>query len=226
MFRIMRQLKKGIDFDNLSDKEKELFNKLKEIGVLFNSKYKGKNIYKLSNNAQLKYRDNEATFEVFPNRSIGIFFDYDEIFDCVSEGKLKPIGYFMAYALNPEKDIVENFDLGNLVKVKAIARGYDVSNEGILVRLPNREQEFFKLETQPCITIGLAVNAKAKNTGLLEFDEEISNKFLEGRKGLIVEGKVYFDIKDVKEKSTLYSLKYVDNKYILNKVEDRKLYNR
>lgn len=227
MFRLLRQLKNGVDYDKLVDREKDLFNKLTEIGVVFNSHYKGKNVYKLSNTAKMNYRDNHATFEIFPNRAIGVFFEYDDVFECVSENKEKPKAYFMAYALNPEKNIVENFDIGNNVRVKVIARGYNYSNEGLLVRLPNRENDFFGLDTPPCITIGLSPNAKSKDTGKLSFDEEIKNgKFIEGRKGIIINGKVYFNIKEIKENSVLYDLNFENNEYKLKKLEDKKLYNR
>ena len=227
MFRILRQLKNGIDYDKLDQREKDLFKELEKIGVVFNSHYKGRNIYKLSNSAKMNYRDNQASFEIFPNRAIGVFFEYDDIFECVSENKERPNLYFMPYALNPDKKVVENFDIGNSIRVKIVARGYNYSNEGLLVKLPNREMDFFSMDGEPCLTIGLSSNAKSKDTSKLLFDEDIaSGQFIVGKKGIIIEGKVYFNIKDIKDSSILYDLKFDNNQYTLKRIEEKKLYNR
>lgn len=227
MYRFLRRLKNGVDYDLLDDKTKKLLEQLKEYRIVVTSRHKGKKIYKLSDNVDMKYRDNDAEFEVFPNRVIGVFFDYDEIFECKSGGKNTPIVYFLGYEINPSKENVEYFNLGGTVKVKILSRGYNNSNEGLLVNLPNSEQDYFNLPGKPCITIGTAGKGKFMDTGMLDFDEELANKkFIEGRKGIILNGKVYYNINDIKETSNVYELKYRNDEYIFNKKEEKKLYRR
>lgn len=227
MYRILRRLKTGVDYSMLDSKEKELFDKLKEARILTTSRHKGKKIYKLSDNVNMNYRDDYATFEVLPNRLMGVFFEYDDVFECKSSGKEIPIVYFLGYAINPAKEVVENFDVGNTVKVKVIARGHNNSNEGLLVNLPSREMEYFSMDGKPCITIGTAGRGKFMDTGKLDFNEDIGNtKFLEGRKGLILNGKVYYSTKDVDVTSTVYELVHKNDEFIFGKKEENKLYKR
>ena len=226
MYKFLRRLKYGVDYDLLDYKQKELLDRLKEERIVVTSRHKGKKIYKVSDNVMMSYRDDDATFETFPNRVIGVFFDYDELFDCKSGGKNTPIVYFLGYEINPSIDKVENFNLGGTVKVKVMARGYNNSNEGLLVNLPNTEQEFYALPGKPCITIGTAGKGKFMDTGMLDFNEDVSKKFLEGRKGIILNGKVYYDISEIKETSNVYELKYRNNEYIFNKKEEKKLFRR
>ena len=225
MLNIIRNLKKGVNYDALDDDEKAVINELRINKIVFNSRYKAKNIYKLCDNVNMVYDKNQVTFEVFPRRLVGLFFDYDELFECKSEGKEVPQVYFLGYCQDPSNDMVENLSLGNTVKVKAIARGYDMNNEGILVRLPDSELEYFKLEGRPCITIGTAGKGKFRDTGKLIFDEEISgNKFLIGKKGLILNGEVYYNINDIKATSNVYEMNFKDN--VLKKKQENKLYRR
>lgn len=227
MYKLFRRLKQGIDYNLLTDEEKIVFDMLKSERIVLSVRLKGRKIYKLSDNVNMRYTKEDVIFEVFPNRVIGAFFDYDDMFECKSEGKDEPKVYFLGYAINPDKDVVESFDIGNIVKVKVVARGYNAGNEGLLVRLPNRELDFFSLPGKPCITIGTAGKAKFKDTGMIDFDEEIDNsKFLEGRKGIILGGKVYFNIKDIKETSSVYYLNYNNDKFSLKKIEEKKLYRK
>ena len=227
MYKLFRRLKQGVDYNLLSDEEKVIFDKLRSERIVVSVRLKGRKIYKLSDTVNMTYTKEDVTFEVFPSRVMGAFFDYDDLFECKSEGKATPKVYFLGYAINPDKDVVENFDIGNVVKVKVIARGYNAGNEGLLVRLPSRELDFFSLPGKPCITIGTAGKAKFKDTGMIDFDEEIDNgKFLEGRKGIILGGEVYFIIKDIKETSSVYYLNYKDDKCSLKKIEEKSLYRR
>ena len=225
MYKVIRGLRNGINYDLLDNEEKKLINQLREAKIVYNTRYKAKNIYKYADNVTFTYDKERATFEVFPARVIGVFFEYDELFECKSDDKQVPKVYFLGYAINPDKDIVENFNLGNTVKVKVLARGYNASNEGLLVRLPSSEEEYFNIEGQPCITIGTAGKGKFKDTGKLNFDEEIENgKFLVGRKGIILGGEVYYNIKDVNAMSSVYCLDY--KKSDLKKIEEKKMYRR
>jgi len=226
MLRFLRKLNVGIEYDRLNDEQKDLIDELRKLRIVYNNRYKGKKTYALASNVRVSIRDNELNLEVFPNRSIGVFFDYNDLFDCVSSGKEAPIGYFLSYALNPDKELVENFELGTRVKVKVVARGYNLDNEGISVRLPAKEMEYYKMGGTPCITIGLSKYGKAKNTCNVDFDEPINNTFIEGRKGLVMDDKVYYNIRDVKDNSVTYSVKYEDNKYVISKVGEKKLFNR
>ena len=227
MYRFLRRLKNGVDYDSLDDGLKGLLDNMKENRMISTSRHKGKKLYKLADNVVMKYRDNDAVLEVFPNRVIGVFFDYDEVFDCKSGGKNIPIVYFLGYEINPSKETVESFNLGGLVKVKVLARGYNGSNEGLLVSLPNSEQDYYNLDGKPCITIGTAGKGKFMDTGKLDFNEEFSSKkFLEGRKGIILNGKVYYNIKEIDVTSTVYDLNYKNGEYCLKKREEKKLFNR
>ena len=137
---------------------------------------------------------------------MGVVFDYDDVFECVSDAKKAPEFYCLTYKLNPTEEDVKSFHLGEEVRVKVLARGYDIGNEGLSVKLPRSEENYFSMEKAPYITIGLAEGAKSKHTSSLKFDEPISGVFVEGRKALIVKGKVYYNVKDIDVVSDIYAL--------------------
>ena len=222
MFQLVKNLRNnGVKEKFLREDEVLVVNQLLSLGIIYKSYKNGHVVYKLSNNAKAYKTKEGFNFEIVPNRHMGVVFDYDEVFECVSDDKTAPDIYCLTYQLNPTEDDVRNFDLGDTVRVKVLARGYDIGNEGLSVKLPRSEEDYFAMEKAPCITIGLANGAKAKNTSSLEFNEGISGVFIEGRKALIVKGKVYYSIKDIDVVSEVYSLE--DGKTEVKKQSEKKL---
>ena len=207
MHQLIKNLKNnGVKEKYLRDDESIVVNQLLNLGIVYKRFVSGNIVYKLSNNAKVYKTKEGFNFELVPNRHMGVIFDYDDIFECVSEDKNSPDFYCLTYKLNPSEEDVRNFELGESVRVKVLARGYDIGNEGLSVKLPRSEEEYFAMEKAPYVTIGLANGAKSKNTGSLNFDDPISGKFIEGRKALIVKGKIYFNVKDIDVVSEVYKL--------------------
>lgn len=222
MFQLVKNLRgNGVKEKYLRDDEMIVINQLLKLGIVYKTYRNGYSMYKLSNNVKTYKVKGGFNFEVSPNRHMGVVFDYDEVFDCVSKGKNEPEFYCLTYTLNPSEEEVKDFHLGEEVRVKVLARGYDMSNEGLSIKLPRSEEKYFKMEKDPCITIGLANGAKAKNTSSLTFDEKISGTFIDGRKGLIINGKVYYNVKDIDVVSEVYNLE--DGKTELKKIQENKL---
>ena len=68
--------------------------------------------------------------------------------------------------------------VGNTVKVKVIARGYNNSNEGLLVNLPNREMEYFNelyLKEKDNVTF-VMINATGDRDSKDKAKEYINNR--------------------------------------------------
>lgn len=219
-------LKNGVKVDSLSDEEISILEEMKEKGIVCLTSKSGKRIYRLSNNVSIRRTKDIIDFEVRPNGFMGLFFDYEDVFENVSEGKNAPRFYCLNYELNPTSGEIINFGLGNKVRVRVEARGFDYNNEGVLVKLPYSEESYYKMETCPCITTGLAEGAKSKNTSKLNFDEEIDKSFIIGKKGYFVNNKIYYNIRDVKENVITYELKIDDNKFSLKEVMAKKINNR
>lgn len=222
MHQLVKNLRNnGVKEKYLRDDEMVVISQLLDLGIVYKRFVSGHVVYKLSNNAKAYKTKEGFGFEVVPNRHMGVIFDYDEVFECVSEDKFSPEFYCLTYKLNPSEEDVKNFDLGESVRVKVLARGYDIGNEGLLVKLPRSEENYFAMEKDPYITIGLANGAKSKNTSSLHFDEPISGKFVEGKKALIVKGKLYFNVKDIDVVSEVYHLE--DGKNEVKKVNENKI---
>lgn len=222
MFQLVKNLRNnGVKEKYLRDDESIVVSQLLSLGIVYRVHRNGNVVYRLSNNAKAYKTKEGFNFEITPNRHMGVVFDYDEVFDCVSNDKEAPAFYCLTYKLNPSEDDVKSFELGESVRVKVVARGYDVGNEGLLVKLPRSEEEHFAMEKAPYITIGLANGAKSKNTSSLNFDEAISGKFVEGRKALIINGRVYYSVKDIDVVSEVYSLE--DGKTEVKKKMENKL---
>ena len=225
MHQLIKNLKEnGAREKFLKEEEVGIVNQLFNLGLIFKF-YKNKGVaYKFSNNVKV-YRTKEGyNFELEPNRHMGVVFDYDDVFECVSDDKTSPDFYCLTYKLNPTEEDVKNFKLGDSVRVKVVARGYDIGNEGLLVKLPRSEENYFAMEKAPYITIGLANGAKSKNTSSLDFNEQISGTFIEGRKALIIKGKVYYNVRDIDVVSEIYSLK--NGKDIIERQNGKKLISR
>ena len=210
MLQMIRGLKNGVSEKSLDYEEEYVIRQLYKLGIVYRSNRGFKALYKLSDNVTIKEAKNGVYFEKTPNRHMGIVFDYHDIFECVSDNKEAPQVYCLTYKLNPEEEDIRNFNLGEKVRVKVLARGYSNDNEGLLVRLPRSEEEYYDRKKDPSITIGLAEGAKSKNTCLLDFDEPVSGEFIEGKKALICNGRVYYDIKNIDVVSEIYLL---DEKY-------------
>ena len=226
MDKFISSMPNGAKEKNITDNEKAAVRDMLDRGIIYPSFKHGEQIYKLCNNVKVKKVNKTYEFEVVPNRYIAVVFDYDEIFECVSKDKRAPEIYCLTYALNPEEDVIRYFNLGDKVRVKVIARGSDIGNEGLSVRLPRSEEDFYVLEKTPCITTGLAEGAKPKNTANLKFEEPISGYFVEGRKALIVNGKIYYSFRDIDAVSKVYSLEIKNNNYVLNEKCEKKIIGR
>ena len=83
---------------------------------------------------------------------------------------------------------------------------------------------YFAMEKAPYITTGLANGAKSKNTSSLDFNEQISGAFVDGRKALIIKGKPYYNISDIDVAAEVYSLK--NGEYEIKKQSEKKLIGR
>ena len=222
MFQLVKNLRNnGVKEKFLRDDESIVISQLLRLGIVFKSYKNGLVIYRLSNNAKIYKTKEGFNFEIEPNRRIGVVFDYDDVFGCVSEDKFSPDIYCLTYKLNPTEEDVRAFHLGDSVRVKVVARGYDIGNEGLAVKLPRSEEDYFEMERAPYITVGLANGAKSKNTGSLNFDIPVKGTFVEGRKALIIKDRIYYSIKDIDVESDVYSLE--DGKTELKKVEGNKL---
>lgn len=231
MKSLIEKLSRGVSLQELDVDQITLMNDLVKKGIVIEISKKGNTSYKLNNNVKISQNGKNYKFEVLPNRFLGVFFEgYDPIFDCRSDNKEEPSSYCVVYALNPDEAQVKDFCIGNEVKLKVLARGYDTNNEGLLVRLPASEEEFFKVKGQPCVTIGLAPGAIVKNTGNISFNERVSdNYFLTGTKGLWVEGRdkgrVYTRVKDIDVTPKTYSLtKESNGEYKVEEIKGNKLY--
>ena len=225
MHQLIKNLRNnGVQEKYLREDENVVVNQLLNLGIIFKFYKNGNVAYKLSNNVIVSKMKEGYNFEVIPNRHMGVVFEYDDVFQCVSEGKNAPPFYCLTYKLNPGEEDIENFQLGETVRVKVLARGYDVGNEGLSVKLPRSEDGHFAMERNPYVTIGLANGAKSKNTGSLNFEESISGKFIEGRKALIVKGKIYYNIRDIDVVREVYFLENGKNE--LKKQSDKKLISR
>ena len=225
MNQLIKNLKEnGAREQFLKEEEVGVVNQLFNLGLIFKF-YKNKSIaYKFSNNVKVYKTKEGYNFELEPNRHMGVVFDYDDVFECVSDDKRAPDFYCLTYKLNPTEEDVKDFKLGDPVRVKVVARGYDIGNEGLLVKLPRSEENYFAMEKAPYITTGLANGAKSKNTSSLDFNEQISGTFVEGRKALIVKGKVYYNIKDIDVVSEIYSLKNGED--TIKRQSEKKLISR
>ena len=222
MHQLIKNLRNnGVKEKYLRDNEMIVISQLLDLGIVYKRFISGNVVYKLSNNAKVYKTKEGFGFEIVPNRHMGVIFDYDEVFECVSKDKFSPEFYCLTYKLNPSEEDIKNFDLGEYVRVKVLARGYDVGNEGLLVKLPRSEENYFAMDKAPYVTIGLANGAKSKNTGSLKFDEAVNGKFIEGRKALIVKGKLYFNFKDIDVVSDVYHLD--DGKTEVKKIKENKL---
>jgi len=222
MFQLVKNLKSnGVREKFLREDEAVVVNQLLNLGIVYKFFKNGDLAYKLCNNAKAYSTKEGYNFEIVPNRHMGLVFDYTDVFECVSDDKMAPEFYCLTYKLNPTEEDVKKFDLGETVRVKILARGYDIGNEGLSVKLPRSEEDLFSMEKAPFITIGLANGAKSKNTSLLDFNEPISGVFVEGRKALIVKGKVYYDVKDIDVVSEVYCLKDGTNR--LEKKSEQKI---
>ena len=226
MDRFISALPNGAKEKNVRDNERVAVKEMLERGIIYPSFKHGEQIYKLCNNVKVSKVNKKYEFEVVPNRYMGIVFDYDDIFECVSKDKTAPEIYCLTYALNPEEDMVKYFNLGDKVRVKVIARGSDIGNEGLSVRLPRSEEDFYQLEKIPCITTGLANGAKPKNTANLMFEEPISGYFVEGRKALIVNDKIYYNFRGIDAVSKVYCLEEKNNNYVIVEKCERKIIGR
>ena len=222
MFQLVKNLRNnGVKEKYLRSDESVVIDQLLRLGIVYKSYKNGLVIYRLSNNAKIYKTKEGFNFEIVPNRRIGVVFDYNDVFECVSEDKFAPEIYCLTYKLNPTEEDVKNFELGDSVRVKIVARGYDIGNEGLAVRLPRSEEDYFEMERAPYITIGLANGAKSKNTGSLNFDIPVSGTFVEGRKALIIQDKIYYDVRDIDVVSDIYSLD--DGQTKLRKLKGNKL---
>lgn len=225
MHQLVKNLRNnGVKEKYLREDEMIVIGQLLNLGIVYKRFISGNVVYKLSNNAKAYKTKEGFSFEITPNRHMGVVFGYDDVFACVSEDKQAPDFYCLTYKLNPSEDDVKNFELGEYVRVKVLARGYDIGNEGLSVKLPRSEEQYFAMEKAPYITIGLANGAKSKNTSLLDFNESISGKFIEGRKALIVKGKIYYSVKDIDVASDVYALKEGQTK--IEKISEKKLITR
>lgn len=227
MDKFISALANGAKEKNVRDNERAAVRDMLERGIIYPTFKHGEQVYKLCSNVNVNKVNKKYEFEVVPNRYIAVVFDYDDIFECSSRDKRAPDIYCLTYALNPEEEIVKYFNLGDKVRVKVIARGSDIGNEGLSVRLPRSEEDFYKLEKSPCITTGLAEGAKSKNTANLTFDEPINGYFVEGRKALIVNNKIYYNFRDIDAVSKVYCLELNNNnKYVLNEKCVKKIIGR
>ena len=226
MDKFISALPTGAKEKNVRDNEKAAVRDMLDKGIIYPSFKHGEQVYKLCNNVNVTKVNKKYEFEVVPNRYIAVVFDYDDIFECTSNDKQPPEIYCLTYALNPEEDTVRYFNLGDKVRVKVIARGCDIGNEGLSVRLPRSEEDFYQLEKEPCITTGLAKGAKPKNTANLKFEEPISGCFVEGRKALIVNGKVYYSFRNIDAVSKVYCLEEKNNYFVLNEKCEKKIIGR
>lgn len=224
--QFVANLKRGVKIDSLTNDDKEILEKMKELGIVVIASYSGKRIYRLSNNVKIRRTKEVIDFDVRPNSFMGVFFDYDDVFEITSDSKNEPRFYCINYELNPMSEEINNFGLGNEVRIRVLAKGFDFNNEGLLVKLPASEEIFYKMETIPYITTGLADGAKSKNTSKLQFNEEVNKKFIVGKKGYFVNNKIYYNIRDVKECVETYELKVKDDEYSLEKVSSKKINNR
>lgn len=222
MFQLVKNLRgNGVKEKYLRDGEMIVINQLLDLGIVYKRFIKGNAVYKLSNNAKAYKVKGGFNFELTPNRHMGVVLDYDDVFECISDDKIAPEFYCLTYKLNPTEEDVKFFHLGDSVRAKIIARGYDIGNEGLAVKLPRSEEQYFEMERAPYITVGLANGAKSKNTGSLNFDIPVNGVFVEGRKALIIKGKPYYSIKDIDVVSEVYNLE--DGKTELKKVQENKL---
>lgn len=226
MEKFITSLVSGAKEKNVRDNERAAVRDMLEKGIIYPTFKHGEQVYKLCNNVNVTKVNKKYEFEVVPNRYIGVIFEYDDIFECSSKDKKVPEIYCLTYALNPEEDVVRYFNLGDKVRVKVIARGSDIANEGLLVRLPRSEEDFYKLEKEPCITTGLADGAKPKNTANLKFEEHINGHFVEGRKALIVNDRVYYSFRDIDAVSKVYCLDEKNNRYVLAEKCEKKIIGR
>lgn len=224
--QFVANLKRGVKIDSLSNEDKEILEKMKELGIVVMASYSGKRIYRLSNNVKIRRTKEVIDFDVRPNSFMGVFFDYDDVFEIISDNKNEPRFYCVNYELNPMSEDVNNFGLGNEVRVRVLAKGFDFNNEGLLIKLPASEENFYKMETNPYITTGIADGGKSKNTSKLQFNEEVNKKFVIGKKGYFVNNKIYYNIRDVKESVETYELKVKNDEYLLEKVNSKKINNR
>ena len=223
MKELIKSLKNGISEYGLDYEELDVVNQLQKEGLVYIVNRNGKKIYKLSSNVRVEKRENSFLFELVPNSYMGVVFDYCDLFECKSKDKNPPKVYCLTYKLNPTEDEIRTFILGDNVRVKVLSRGYDIGNEGLLVKLPRSEENYFEMEKSPCITIGLANGAKGKNTSSLNFDEPINGCFIEGRKALIINGKPYYSIKDIDVVSSIYSLEEKFGQYVVKKQSEKKM---
>lgn len=224
--RFVANLKNGVKMESLSDEEIAILEEMKEKGIVCLTSKSGKRIYRLSNNVSIRRTKEIIDFDVRPNSFMGLFFDYEDVFENVSDDKNAPRFYCVNYELNPNSKSINDFGLGNSVRVRVEARGFDFNNEGLLVRLPASEDDYYKMETKPYITTGLKEGAKSKNTSKLQFNDEDCRCFVTGRKGYFVNNKIYYNIRDVKESVVTYELKIDDNEFSLKEIGTKKINNR
>jgi hypothetical protein len=220
---MVKNLKNGVEASTVDYEEEDVLLQLIKEGLVYKTVRNGKTLYRLSNNVKVSRTNEGFTFEMVPNRHLGVIFDYCDLFDCVSEGKEAPEIYCLTYQLNPNEDDIKNFNLGDEVRVKVLARGYDLGNEGLSLRLPRSEEDFFAMEKDPFLTLGLAQGAKSRNTALLEFDEPISGQFITGRKSVVINGKPYFDLKDIDAVKSVYTLQEKYGQYVVKKTEEKSI---
>ena len=227
MYKVVKALKgNGVNLREMDYDQTDIVFQLEKEGIVYKSIRNGKTLYKLSKNVVISKGDNCFLFEVVPNRQIGLVFDYCDSFECVSGDKEKPEIYCLTCELNPSEETIKEFGLGEKVRVKVLARGYDIANEGLSVRFPRSEECWFKMEKDPFITTGLAKGAKSRNTALLSFDDPITGCFVEGKKAVIINSKAYFSVKDIDVTSSVYSLEEKYGQYVVKKKSEKKIVSR
>ena len=87
-----------------------VISQLLDLGIVYKRFIKGNVVYKLSNNAKAYKVKGGFNFEIEPNRHMGVVFDYDDIFECVSDGKNSPEFYCLTYKLNPAQEDIKSFE--------------------------------------------------------------------------------------------------------------------
>jgi len=71
MYKIIRGLRTGINYDLLEDEEKKLINELREAKIVYNTRYKVGIFKSFSNILTFNYDKKKRTFKVFPRGVMG-----------------------------------------------------------------------------------------------------------------------------------------------------------
>lgn len=234
---------KGYKTDNLD--EQSILNNLADRGVVKTPE--GKNGYKLSQNITMEMDDSgKVVVTKSPEAKFAaVFFDRttDELLGGKAELPKAPETYHVTMGMTNINEALANpylqENLGKNTTIKVIGEGNDGKNQGFAVEVEKEilEGTWKKVtkkiketgevkERVPHITLSMAEDGKAVDTGFIDFDKETQHLELQGTLGIMMEvglsktGKVITDIKDLQDLQKFTVTYEVDEKGLVRRVDD------